>query len=160
VCLGSAYFDTPLVPCTTYTFNVSTPTGGGVPECITICLTDKDHNPIGSTASWLVSSNVQDNTMKVQAGLVENQVWTLSLTLNPQYYGQSSSFYGLHFKTSDVDCAAMPIGDWTSQQGPLVPGQWYYFDLLYSPTEPLDVVVIEYQGADGSIIEVGFSWPE
>jgi hypothetical protein len=112
-------------------------------------------------ASWLVGSNVQDNTMKTQAVLwLDGQVWKLGLSLDPQYYGQSTDFYGLHFKTSGESCVVMPIGDWMSPQVPLVPGQWYYFDLLYPPTETLDVVEIEYQSASGSVMEVGFSWPE
>ncbi|MFA5374767.1 MAG: hypothetical protein WC455_03300 [Dehalococcoidia bacterium] len=162
VCLGSEYFETPLVPCTTYTFNVSTPPGAGVPECITICLTDQNHNPIGSTASWRVGDGVVDNTMKSSVvHWFDGQVWKVSLTLNPQYYGQSTDFYGLHFETSDESCAVMPLGDRESQQGPLVPGEMYTVDLLlYQSMEPIDVVMIEYLGINGSIMEVGFSWQE
>jgi hypothetical protein len=156
--LGSEEFETPLVPCTTYTFNVSTPTGGGVPECITICLTDKNHNPWGSTASWLVGTAVTDITQTVITHLNNSgQVWQLSFELDPKYYGQGvTSFFDVFCYTGE-GCQPVPIGGGQAQS-PLVPGETYSFLLDYSPAIPLDFVLIKLGDREHNITAVAFSW--
>ena len=165
VCLGSEYFETQLEPCTTYTFDVPLPADGSVPECITICLTNQNHEPIGSTASWIVGTradgtNVTDITQTVITHISNNgQAWQLSFELDERYYGQQAeSFFDVSFYTGE-ECQLIPLEGTAQYQPPLMPGVEYTFLLLgYPPTSSLDFVLIKLADGQGNIKAVAFSW--
>lgn len=168
VCLGSEYFETPLVPCTTYTFDVETPPGMGVPECITICLTDQNHNPIGSTASWRVGESVVDLTQYltdygtgIWPGTSNWMIEVYPEPNSPPYFGPvnaPTNIHGLRFYAIEY-CDPMLIGDEPLQE-PLLSGQWFdsILDWLVSDPPP-EIVLVEVYGADGLMWGVAWSWP-
>ena len=167
--LGSEYFETPLVPCTTYTFNVSNPTGGGVPECITICLTDQNHNTWGSTASWLVGPNVVDLTTYLTdygTGIWQDPVGNWLIEIHPEpntpYFGPAgmpTNIYDLHFSAIE-NCDPISIGMKYFQPEPLLSDSWYDFVLDWpAASAPPEIVLVEVSDASGVIWGVAWSWP-
>jgi len=164
--LGSEYFETPLVPCTTYTFNVSIPSGSGVPECITICLTDKNHNPWGSTASWLIGPNVVDLTTYLTdygTGILPmGDYWTIEIHPETEYFGPPGSptnIYDLHFSAIE-NCDPMSIGVEVFDREPLLSDSRSNFVLdRPSSSPPPEVVLVQVSDASGEIWGVAWSWP-
>ncbi len=164
--LGSEYFDTPLQPCTTYTFDVSVPPGTAVPECITICLTDKNHNTWGRIASWLVGPTVVDLTTHLTdygTGIWPGtSYWEIEIHPETSYFGPAgtpTSIYDLHFWTLEF-CDPILLGEEYFQDSPLVSDGWYDFTLDVSASSPPpDVVLVEVSDATGAIWGVAWSWP-
>jgi hypothetical protein len=165
--LGSEYFETPLVPCTTYTFNVPTPPGSGVPECITICFTDQNHNTWGSTASWLVGPNVVDLTTYLTdwgTGIWQDPAgnWLIELYPEPEYFGPTGiiieSIYSLSFQMIQ-NCDPMDYGE-VVVAPPMISGEQSEFALDVPAGSPdPELVLVEVFGADGLMWGVAWSWP-
>jgi hypothetical protein len=168
VCLGSEYFETPLVPCTTYTFDVAIPTGAGVPECITICLTDQNHNPIGSTASWQVDANIVDLTAYLNnhyygTGISNDGYgnWLIEMYPEPEYFGEPGtlieSIYELHFKMIQ-NCDPMDYGA-VGVFPLMVSGQQSEFMMgVPAGSPPPEIVLVEIFNAAGEMWAVAWSW--
>ena len=163
VCLGSEYFETPLVPCTTYTFDVETPPGMGVPECITICLTDQNHNPIGSTASWLVGDNVVDLTTHLTdygTGIWQDAAggWWIKVHPETEYFGDpqtSTQIYDLHYWAFE-NCEPIPLGA-ENFGTPLISDEWHEY--MLGPVVAPELVLVQVSDATGAIWGVAWSWP-
>jgi len=164
--LGSEYFETPLVSCTTYTFDIPTPPGAGVPECITICLTDQNHDTWGRIASWLVGPTVVDLTTHLTdwgTGIFEGTTyWEIEIHPETEYFGPPGTptdIYDLHFWALE-DCDPIGLGVEYFQADPLVSDEWYDFILEVSATSPPpDVVLVEVTDASGVVWGVAWSWP-
>ena len=164
--LGSEYFETPLVPCTTYKFTLPTP-ASGVPECITICLTDQDHNTWGQTTSWLVGPTVQDITQwfgnpGMGPGLWPmGGFWTVEIYTDPTFFGTvgtPTNIYDLHFYTEEY-CDPIELGVEYFQE-PLHSGEWHDSTLNVPSSSPSpDYVFIEVTDAAGTVWAVAFGWP-
>jgi cell division septation protein DedD len=165
--LGSEYFETPLVPCTTYKFTLPTP-ASGVPECITICLTDQNHNTWGSTASWLVGSTVQDITQwfgnpGMGPGLWPmGGFWAVEIYTDPTFFdtvGTPTNIYDLHFYTEEY-CDPIELGVEYFSPEPLHSGEWHDSTLNVPSSSPSpDYVFIEVTDAAGTVWAVAFGWP-
>jgi hypothetical protein len=177
VCLGSEYFETPLVPCTTYTFDVAIPTGAGVPECIIICLTDQNHNPIGSTASWLVAESVVDLTQYLTdygTGIYPGSTyWMIDVYPEPNslpYFGPPGAptdIYELRFQAIEY-CDPSLIGEEPLQE-PLLSGQRFDSILDRPVSDPppeivlVEVFMVDYSDPTAYVSElwgVAWSWPK
>ena len=163
VCLGSEYFETPLVPCTTYTFDVPIPPGTATPECITICLTNQNHEPIGSTASWLVGPNVVDLTAYLTdfgTGIWNDGYGNLLIEIHPEteYFGPPQTptqIYDLHYWTFE-NCDPMPLGA-ENFGTPLLSDEWHEY--LLGPIATPEIVLVQVSDATGAIWGVAWSWP-
>ena len=157
--LSSVYYDTPLVPCQWYYIDLE----GTPPQCLTIYLTDEDHNIIGRIASWAVAPNVQDLTtwltdLACMWPGVDN--WMVELYPQAEYFGPGgtpTNIYDLHFYTDEY-CDPIAIGDWQSATA-LNSSEWYDFELDWNAAFPApDVVVIEVTDEYHEVWGIAFSW--
>jgi hypothetical protein len=161
--LGSKYYESPLTPCTWYEIPVDSET---LPECITIYLTDEEHNIIGRIASWLVGPAVQDITEwfgnpGMGPGIWPcDEYWCVEVYTNPDIFPPTAptNIWDLHFYTEEW-CDPAWLGEEYFQE-PLPSDAWYDFSIEWlSSYPPPDYVFIEVTDETGLAWAVAFAWP-